>query len=113
MSGVNFAGDEIRKGASENIKQYVLTKKNKYSEECQIAVKRIAEQGGTPLVMQEWCYSWCYLLKDIIKPGVKEKFADLRKMGIKTIMITGDKVTAAALIREAGVDVFYLRHSRK
>lgn len=108
MSGVNFAGDEIRKGASENIKQYVLTKKNKYSEECQIAVKRIAEQGGTPLVV---CKNGVILgviyLKDIIKPGVKEKFADLRKMGIKTIMITGDNpVTAAAIAAEAGVDNF-------
>lgn len=108
MSGVNFAGDEIRKGAAENIKQYVLTKKNKYSEECQIAVKRIAEQGGTPLVV---CKNGVILgviyLKDIIKPGVKEKFADLRKMGIKTIMITGDNpVTAAAIAAEAGVDSF-------
>lgn len=108
MSGVNFAGDEIRKGASENIKQYVLTQKNKYSEECQIAVKRIAEQGGTPLVV---CKNGVILgviyLKDIIKPGVKEKFADLRKMGIKTIMITGDNpVTAAAIAAEAGVDSF-------
>lgn len=108
MSGVNFAGDEIRKGASENIKQYVLTKKNKYSEECQIAVKRIAEQGGTPLVV---CKNGVILgviyLKDIIKPGIKEKFADLRKMGIKTIMITGDNpVTAAAIAAEAGVDSF-------
>lgn len=108
MSGVNFAGDEIRKGASENIKQYVLTKKNKYSEECQIAVKRIAEQGGTPLVV---CKNGVILgviyLKDIIKAGVKEKFADLRKMGIKTIMITGDNpVTAAAIAAEAGVDSF-------
>ncbi|WP_350342013.1 potassium-transporting ATPase subunit KdpB [Limosilactobacillus fermentum] len=108
MSGVNFAGDEIRKGAAENIKQYVLTKKNKYSEECQIAVKRIAEQGGTPLVV---CKNGVILgviyLKDVIKPGVKEKFADLRKMGIKTIMITGDNpVTAAAIAAEAGVDSF-------
>ncbi|MEE6687322.1 potassium-transporting ATPase subunit KdpB [Limosilactobacillus fermentum] len=108
MSGVNFAGDEIRKGASENIKQYVLTKKNKYSEECQMAVKRIAEQGGTPLVV---CKNGVILgviyLKDIIKPGVKEKFSDLRKMGIKTIMITGDNpVTAAAIAAEAGVDSF-------
>lgn len=108
MSGVNFAGDEIRKGASENIKQYVLTKKNKYSEECQMAVKRIAEQGGTPLVV---CKNGVILgviyLKDIIKPGIKEKFADLRKMGIKTIMITGDNpVTAAAIAAEAGVDSF-------
>ena len=108
MSGVNFAGDEIRKGASENIKQYVLAQKNKYSEECQIAVKRIAEQGGTPLVV---CKNGVILgviyLKDIIKTGVKEKFADLRKMGIKTIMITGDNpVTAAAIAAEAGVDSF-------
>ena len=108
MSGVNFAGDEIRKGASENIKQYVVAKKNKYSEECQIAVKRIAEQGGTPLVV---CKNGVILgviyLKDIIKTGVKEKFADLRKMGIKTIMITGDNpVTAAAIAAEAGVDSF-------
>lgn len=108
MSGVDYAGEVIRKGAAENIQQYVLEKKGQASKECQEIVRKIAQKGGTPLVV---CSNNVILgviyLKDIIKKGVKEKFADLRKMGIKTIMITGDNpITAAAIAAEAGVDSF-------
>ncbi|MEG2658315.1 MAG: potassium-transporting ATPase subunit KdpB [Clostridiales bacterium] len=108
MSGVNFDGNEIRKGAAESIKDYVLANGGVYSAECANAVKNIAEQGGTPLVVtKNHKILGVIHLKDIIKQGVQEKFADMRKMGIKTIMITGDNpLTAAAIGAEAGVDDF-------
>lgn len=108
MSGVDYSGNEVRKGAADAIKEYVYEKGGKYSEECNQAVTRIAETGGTPLVVaKNGKVLGVVHLKDIIKKGVKEKFADLRKMGIKTIMITGDNpLTAAAIAAEAGVDDF-------
>lgn len=108
MSGVDFEGNEIRKGAAESIKDYVEDKQGKYSRECDEAVKAISNQGGTPLVVaKNHKILGVIHLKDIIKQGVQEKFADLRKMGIKTIMITGDNpLTAAAIAAEAGVDDF-------
>lgn len=108
MSGVNFNGDEIRKGAADAVKAYVVGKGGIYSTECDDIVTSIANKGGTPLVVakNDKILGVVYL-KDIIKEGVKEKFADLRKMGIKTIMITGDNpLTAAAIAAEAGVDDF-------
>ncbi len=108
MSGVNFGGSEIRKGAADAVRDYVIEAGGVYSEECDKAVKQIASQGGTPLVVaKNHKILGVIYLKDIIKRGVKEKFADLRKMGIKTIMITGDNpMTAAAIAAEAGVDDF-------
>lgn len=108
MSGVNYDGNEIRKGAAEAMQAYVTKAGGIYSEECDREVKRIASQGGTPLVVaKNHKILGIIHLKDIIKQGVKEKFADLRKMGIKTIMITGDNpMTAAAIAAEAGVDDF-------
>lgn len=108
MSGVDFAGDEIRKGAADAMKDYVIAKGGKYSSECQKVVESIAKSGGTPLVVaKNGRILGVIHLKDIIKDGVKEKFADLRRMGIKTIMITGDNpMTAAAIAAEAGVDDF-------
>ncbi len=108
MSGVDFAGNEIRKGAAEAMQEYVVRAGGIYSEECDSIVKSIASQGGTPLVVaKNHKILGVIHLKDIIKQGVKEKFADLRKMGIKTIMITGDNpMTAAAIAAEAGVDDF-------
>ncbi len=108
MSGVDFDGNEIRKGAADSIREYVVAKGGTYSAECDEAVKKIASQGGTPLVVaKNGRVLGIIHLKDIIKNGVKEKFADLRKMGIKTIMITGDNpLTAAAIAAEAGVDDF-------
>lgn len=108
MSGVDFEGNEIRKGAAEAIQDYVIHGGGQYSEECDKVVKAIAEKGGTPLVVaRNHKILGVIYLKDIIKQGVKEKFSDLRKMGIKTIMITGDNpITAAAIAAEAGVDDF-------
>ncbi|BCN28880.1 potassium-transporting ATPase subunit KdpB [Anaeromicropila herbilytica] len=108
MSGVDVKGIEIRKGAADSIKNYVQDHSEIYSKECEEIVKQIANKGGTPLVVtKDHVVLGVIYLKDIIKTGVKEKFADLRKMGIKTIMITGDNpLTAAAIAAEAGVDDF-------
>lgn len=108
MSGVNYEGNEIRKGAADSVRTYVEAAGGVFSQECDEAVERIAKAGGTPLVVTKNCrVLGVVYLKDIIKSGVKEKFADLRKMGIKTIMVTGDNpLTAAAIAAEAGVDDF-------
>lgn len=108
MSGVDYDGNEIRKGAADTMEKYVTESGGIYSEECDRIVKEIANKGGTPLVVaKNHKILGVIHLKDIIKQGVKEKFADLRKMGIKTIMITGDNpMTAAAIAAEAGVDDF-------
>ena len=108
MSGVDFDGNEIRKGAADAMQMYVIRAGGMYSEECDKVVKSVASRGGTPLVVaKNHRILGVIYLKDIIKQGVKEKFADLRKMGIKTIMITGDNpITAAAIAAEAGVDDF-------
>lgn len=108
MSGVDYDGNEIRKGAADTMEKYVTESGGIYSEECDRIVKEIANKGGTPLVVaKNHKILGVIHLKDIIKQGVKEKFADLREMGIKTIMITGDNpMTAAAIAAEAGVDDF-------
>ena len=108
MSGVNYEGNEIRKGAADSVRTYVEAAGGVFSKECDEAVERIAKAGGTPLVVTKNCrVLGVVYLRDIIKSGVKEKFADLRKMGIKTIMVTGDNpLTAAAIAAEAGVDDF-------
>ena len=108
MSGVNYEGNEIRKGAADSVRTYVEAAGGVFSKECDEVVERIAKAGGTPLVVTKNCrVLGAVYLKDIIKSGVKEKFADLRKMGIKTIMVTGDNpLTAAAIAAEAGVDDF-------
>ena len=108
MSGVDYDGIEIRKGAADSVKEYVISHDGKYTKECDEVVKNISKQGGTPLVVaKNFKVLGVIHLKDIIKQGVQEKFADLRKMGIKTIMITGDNpLTAAAIAAEAGVDDF-------
>ena len=99
---------EIRKGAAEAIRAYVTAQSGAYPKACDELVRSIAEKGGTPLVVAQNAQVLGVIeLKDIIKQGVKEKFADLRKMGIKTIMITGDNpLTAASIAAEAGVDDF-------
>ena len=108
MSGVDFDGHEIRKGAADSIRTYVEGAGNTFSKECTEVVEDIAKKGGTPLVVtRDHKVLGVIYLKDIVKSGVKEKFADLRKMGIKTIMVTGDNpLTAAAIAVEAGVDDF-------
>lgn len=108
MSGVDYEGNKVRKGAAEAIKDYIEKLNGKYSDECKKAVENISKQGGTPLVVAKNDKILGVIhLKDIVKSGVKERFDDLRKMGIKTIMITGDNpLTAAAIAAEAGVDDF-------
>lgn len=108
MSGIDYRGDEIRKGAADTMKKYVEANGHTYPEECDQLVAQIARAGGTPLVVvKNYQVLGVVYLKDIVKNGVKEKFADMRKMGIKTIMITGDNpLTAAAIAAEAGVDDF-------
>ncbi len=108
MSGVDLPDGEIRKGAAEAVRDYVEAAGFQYSEQCREAVDAISHKGGTPLVVaKNHRILGVIYLKDIIKDGVKERFADMRKMGIKTIMITGDNpVTAAAIAAEAGVDDF-------
>lgn len=108
MSGVDIKDEKICKGAAETMKAYILENGGTYPQECDEIVTKIANLGGTPLVVaKNQKVLGVIYLKDIIKHGVSEKFADLRKMGIKTIMITGDNpLTAAAIAAEAGVDDF-------
>jgi len=108
MSGIDYQGNETRKGAADAVKNYVISKGGTYSQECESIVSRVANEGGTPLVVakNDKVLGVIYL-KDIVKNGIKERFEDLRKMGIRTIMITGDNpMTAAAIAAEAGVDDF-------
>lgn len=108
MSGVDYRGGQVRKGATDAIRAWVESGNGVYTPQCEKLVDDVARQGGTPLVVaRDHRVLGVVHLKDIIKDGVKEKFADLRKMGIRTIMITGDNpVTAAAIAAEAGVDDF-------
>lgn len=108
MSGVDIKEGEIRKGAADAMKNYVTQQGGIYSKECEKTVTMIANKGGTPLVVaKNHVILGVIYLKDIIKTGVKEKFEDLRRMGIRTIMITGDNpLTAVAIAAEAGVDDF-------
>jgi len=108
MSGVDLDGRRIRKGAADNIRAWVDAQRGAYPTEVAAEVERIARAGGTPLVVAEnHRVLGVILLKDIVKGGVKERFAQLRTMGIRTVMITGDNpLTAAAIAAEAGVDDF-------
>src|SRR5208283_4511336 len=108
MSGVNLGSRQVRKGAQDAIVKHVAS----LGQQCPRAVidivDRVARQGSTPLVVSDDARVLEVIeLKDIVKGGIKERFADLRHMGIKTIMITGDnRLTAAAIAAEAGVDDF-------
>ena len=106
ISGVDLDGVSIRKGASDAIEKYVTSAGNEYVPEINYKVRNIAESGGTPLVIAKDGRAIGVIhLKDVVKPGMKERFAQLRQMGIKTVMITGDNnLTAAAIAIEAGVD---------
>lgn len=106
MSGVDFGDVHIRKGAADAIKKHMLSINSVYPEEAQKIVDMVASRGSTPLAVSRGDQVLGIIeLKDIVKEGIKEKFAQLRQMGIKTIMITGDnKLTAAAISAEAGVD---------
>jgi K+-transporting ATPase ATPase B chain len=116
MSGVDLPGREIRKGAADSIKHYVEAHGGRFPNEVSAAVADVARRGSTPLVVAEKSTETAdgaarvlgvIELKDVVKGGIKERFAELRKMGIKTIMVTGDnRLTAAAIAAEAGVDDF-------
>ena len=108
MSGVDIGERKIRKGAPNTIVKYIEALGKKIPAQVEEAVQRVARQGSTPLVVADGGRVLGVIeLKDIVKGGIKERFADLRHMGIKTIMITGDnRLTAAAIAAESGVDDF-------
>ncbi|TDA70603.1 MAG: K(+)-transporting ATPase subunit B [Clostridia bacterium] len=108
MSGVDLEGRQIRKGAADAIEAFVREQGGSLPAEVRDTVARVAKEGGTPLVVAEGArVLGVVYLKDVIKGGIKERFAELRRMGIKTVMITGDNpLTAAAIAAEAGVDDF-------
>jgi K+-transporting ATPase ATPase B chain len=108
MSGVDFEDRRIRKGAADAISQWVTEQGGLLPPELQRDVESVARQGATPLVVADGDRALGVIeLKDIVKGGINERFAELRRMGIRTVMITGDnKLTAAAIAAEAGVDDF-------
>jgi len=116
MSGVNLNGFEIRKGAVDAITNYVKQNGGEFPMQVQAAVEKIARSGGTPLVVAERTRGVLGVieLKDIVKGGMRERFDQLRAMGIRTVMITGDNpLTAAAIAQEAGVDDFLAQATPK
>ncbi|MEC5319843.1 potassium-transporting ATPase subunit KdpB [Brenneria populi subsp. brevivirga] len=108
MSGVNIGRKMLRKGAADAIRRHVESNGGRFPAEVEKLVASVARKGGTPLVVAEDnAVMGVVALKDIVKGGIKERFAELRKMGIKTVMVTGDNpLTAAAIAAEAGVDDF-------
>jgi potassium-transporting ATPase ATP-binding subunit len=108
MSGVDMDGVSVRKGAPDAMAAYIKSQGKPIPVELEHLVESVAKSGGTPLVVACNGEAWGVIhLKDIVKGGIKERFAQLRKMGIKTVMITGDNpLTAAAIAAEAGVDDF-------
>ncbi len=108
MSGVDMNGRQIRKGAAEAVERWVRAQGGEFPPSMRATVDRIAKEGATPLVVADGNrVLGAIQLKDIVKGGIRERFAELRRMGIKTIMITGDnRLTAAAIAAEAGVDDF-------
>jgi len=116
MSGVDLNGFQIRKGAAESIVAFVAQKGGKFPNEVRATVEEIARSGGTPLVVAEKTRGALGVieLKDIVKGGIRDRFNQLRAMGIRTVMITGDNpLTAAAIAREAGVDDFLAQATPK
>jgi K+-transporting ATPase ATPase B chain len=108
MSGVNFDHREIRKGAVDAVETYIASKGGKMPPEVRKIADDVSRKGGTPLCVADGAKALGVVeLKDIVKGGIKERFAELRQMGIKTVMITGDNpLTATAIAAEAGVDDF-------
>jgi K+-transporting ATPase ATPase B chain len=108
ISGVDLDGRRVRKGAAEAIEAFVREQGGAFPAEVARTVETIARRGGTPLVVADGCRALGVVhLKDIVKGGIKARFAELRRMGIQTIMVTGDNpLTAAAIAAEAGVDDF-------
>jgi K+-transporting ATPase ATPase B chain len=108
MSGIDHDSQQIRKGAADSVKRFVEANGGKFPGDVQSTVERIAREGGTPLVVAEGRRVLGVIqLEDIVKGGMKQHFSQLREMGIKTVMVTGDNpLTAAAIAAEAGVDDF-------
>src|SRR5262249_37813484 len=117
MSGIDMDGRAVRKGAADAVRRWVTEQGGTVPEELGAAVDSIAAQGGTPLVVAEASTAGStpraprtlgvIYLKDIVKPGISQRFDDLRRMGIRTVMITGDNPrTASVIAKEAGVDDF-------
>ena len=108
MSGVNLEGRQIRKGAMDAVRAHVEAGGGQFPPEARHIAEEVSRRGSTPLVVAEGTRVLGVIeLKDIVKGGIKERFAELRRMGIKTVMITGDnRLTAAAIAAEAGVDDF-------
>ena len=108
MSGIDFEGHEIRKGATDSVKAWVVAKGGTRARRGRRLVLSVSESGGTPLVVARNASVLGVIhLKDIVKGGIRERFDQLRAMGIRTVMITGDNpVTAAVIAKEAGVDDF-------
>ncbi len=108
MSGINYGGREVRKGAFDAVEKYVTGKGGTIPDKVRRDVEAVATSGGTPLVVaRDKEVLGTIYLKDIVKGGVKERFKELRRMGIKTVMITGDNpLTAASIAAEAGLDDF-------
>ncbi|MBP8745715.1 MAG: potassium-transporting ATPase subunit KdpB [Syntrophorhabdus sp.] len=108
MSGISWNGREIRKGAVDAVAKFVDMKGGVVPESINIAVDRVAREGGTPLVVADSAKALGVIyLKDVLKEGIKERLSQLRLMGIRSIMITGDNpLTAAAIAAEAGIDDF-------
>ncbi len=115
MSGVNLNGNEIRKGSSDAIARYLQLHDVVVPKELQEVVDSVARSGGTPLLVAEKHRALGVIhLKDIVKGGIRDRFSQLRAMGIKTVMITGDNpLTAAAIAREAGVDDYLAQATPK
>ena len=109
MSGTNLpSGREVRKGSVEAIKGFILSRHGRNTPELDVAYEQVSRQGGTPLAvcLDHEVYGVIYL-KDIVKPGIRERFDQLRRMGVRTIMLTGDnRITASVIAQEAGVDEF-------
>lgn len=108
MSGVDFGERKIRKGAADTIRAYTENLGSTFPESVEVLVDQVSRRGSTPLVVADGARVLGVIeLKDIVKGGIRERFSELRKMGIKTVMITGDnRLTAAAIAAEAGVDDF-------
>ncbi|MDF3064619.1 MAG: potassium-transporting ATPase subunit [Polyangiaceae bacterium] len=108
MSGVDADGMQIRKGAADSVRRFVEERGGAFPSDLQGIIERIAREGGTPLVVADGRRTLGVVqLKDVVKSGMKQRFAQLRLMGIKTVMVTGDNpLTAAAIAAEAGVDDF-------
>ena len=116
MSGVDLNGFEIRKGAADAVESYLAQHDRKMPSDLKATVEQIARSGGTPLVVAEKNRGALGVieLKDVVKGGIRDRFDQLRAMGIKTVMITGDNpLTAAAIAREAGVDDFLAQATPK